>query len=265
MKGFVHLGIVVIVGLALLVTGATIYEQKYMQPEVSFGAPVSNIFNNILPSANQTYDIGSTTPAAEWKNIYTKNITISGTCTGCGSGSTFPFTPTDYGNSTSTTIGLLQGFLSNASSTITASTTISGVLTASGGIYGNLTGLASLATALNANGANCSAGSYPLGVDASGAVEDCTVAGASSTFPFTPTSYGNSTSSVIAFTVGLISQSSTTIPVLGSGLVGANNGLLYGFASSSLFGYTPLNPTRALTIAGTANQLTSSAGGQDLL
>ncbi|MBI1908868.1 MAG: hypothetical protein HYS22_01705 [Deltaproteobacteria bacterium] len=33
------------------------------------------------------------------------------------------------------------------------------------------------ATALAANGANCSAGSYPLGVDASGAVESCTVAG----------------------------------------------------------------------------------------
>ena len=44
---------------------------------------------------------------------------------------------------------------------------------------------------------------------------------------FTPQTYGNSTSSVIAFTAGLISQSSTTIPVLGSGLVGANGGLLY--------------------------------------
>src|SRR3990167_5004646 len=101
------------------------------------------------------------------------------------------------------------------------------------------------------------------GLSLSGGVLTATAAAGS--FPFTPTSYGNSTSSVIAFTAGIISQSSTTIPVLGSGLVGANNGLLYGFASSSLFGYTPLNPTRALTIAGTANQLTSSAGGQNLL
>lgn len=38
----------------------------------------------------------------------------------------------------------------------------------------NFWGLASLATALNANGANCSAGNYPLGIDASGAVEGCT-------------------------------------------------------------------------------------------
>lgn len=34
--------------------------------------------------------------------------------------------------------------------------------------------LAGTATALAANGANCSAGSYPLGVDASGAIESCT-------------------------------------------------------------------------------------------
>lgn len=33
---------------------------------------------------------------------------------------------------------------------------------------------AATATALAANGANCSAGSYPLGVDASGAAESCT-------------------------------------------------------------------------------------------
>ena len=36
------------------------------------------------------------------------------------------------------------------------------------------TGNAATATALAANGGNCSAGSYPLGVDASGAVESCT-------------------------------------------------------------------------------------------
>lgn len=35
-------------------------------------------------------------------------------------------------------------------------------------------GPATTATALAANGGNCSAGSYPLGVDASGAVESCT-------------------------------------------------------------------------------------------
>lgn len=38
-------------------------------------------------------------------------------------------------------------------------------------------GPATTAAALAANGSNCSAGSYPLGVDAAGAVEGCTVAG----------------------------------------------------------------------------------------
>jgi filamentous hemagglutinin len=42
-------------------------------------------------------------------------------------------------------------------------------------------GPATTATALAANGANCAAGQYPLGVDASGAVESCTVAAGSGT------------------------------------------------------------------------------------
>lgn len=45
-----------------------------------------------------------------------------------------------------------------------------------GTITAALTGNAQTATALAANGTNCSAGSYPLGVDASGNVESCTSA-----------------------------------------------------------------------------------------
>lgn len=94
---------------------------------------------------------------------------------------------------------------------------------------------------------------------------DCKTAWpASGVWPFTPTSYGQATTSVMGFLGGLISNGSTTVPSLGSGLIGANNGLLYGFASSTLFGYVPLNPTRQLTVEGTANQITSSAGAQDL-
>lgn len=48
---------------------------------------------------------------------------------------------------------------------------VGGVITAT-----TLTGNAATATALAANGANCSAGNYPLGVDASGAAESCTAA-----------------------------------------------------------------------------------------
>lgn len=45
-----------------------------------------------------------------------------------------------------------------------------------------ITGNAGTATALAANGANCSAGSYPLGVSASGAVESCTAVAANANF-----------------------------------------------------------------------------------
>ncbi|MBW6492286.1 MAG: tail fiber domain-containing protein, partial [Lentimicrobium sp.] len=43
--------------------------------------------------------------------------------------------------------------------------------------FGNLSGNATTATSLAANGNNCSAGYFPLGVDASGNVEFCTAAG----------------------------------------------------------------------------------------
>lgn len=46
--------------------------------------------------------------------------------------------------------------------------------TFSGNLTGAVTGNASTATALAANGSNCSAGQAPLGVNASGAVESCT-------------------------------------------------------------------------------------------
>jgi len=76
----------------------------------------------------------------------------------------------------------IQGFgITASSATITGNASASGTLSVDGIIYangtvvGNLTGNADTATALATNGANCSAGSYPLGVDASGAVENCTV------------------------------------------------------------------------------------------
>jgi hypothetical protein len=52
-----------------------------------------------------------------------------------------------------------------------------GILTATGfagPLTGAVTGNASTSTALFANGSNCSSGSFPLGVDASGASESCT-------------------------------------------------------------------------------------------
>ena len=212
-------------------TGFSGYTYFVPSAEIAYGAPVARLERTLIPETDVLYDLGTTTK--RWRYLYTQTastsaLTISGvaSCSGsnalttntsgvvaCGaitSGSTFPFTATSYGVSTSTTIGLLQGFLSNASSTISASTTITGVLTASGGVYGNLTGLASLATALNANGSNCTAGNYPLGVDASGNVEDCTAATAGgSSYPFALT--GNATSTLTQFNGGLTAYASSTI------------------------------------------------------
>lgn len=57
--------------------------------------------------------------------------------------------------------------------TSTFATTTMSKLTVTGALTGTLTGNADTATALAANGSNCSAGSAALGVDASGAAEGC--------------------------------------------------------------------------------------------
>lgn len=75
----------------------------------------------------------------------------------------------------------VTGTLANSSTTATALNTASAIVArdgsgnfAAGTITAALTGNASTSTALAANGANCSAGSFPLGVDAAGASETCT-------------------------------------------------------------------------------------------
>jgi hypothetical protein len=67
-------------------------------------------------------------------------------------------------------------------------------------------GAATTATALAANGANCSAGSYPLGVDASGAVESCTTAAVGDV-----TAVGPGCATGACFTDGLATTGSTAI------------------------------------------------------
>lgn len=103
-------------------------------------------------------------------------------------GGLFPFTVNAWGNSTTSTMGFLNGFLSTASSTISSALRLpslsQGVLyVGSGGLVNTIASSslnAGTATALSANPTNCSAGNYPLGIDASGNVENCTSAGGSS-------------------------------------------------------------------------------------
>lgn len=62
--------------------------------------------------------------------------------------------------------------VNNAS--IAGTLAVTGAITATGGVTGAIVGNADTATALAANGANCSAGLAPLGVSATGAAESCT-------------------------------------------------------------------------------------------
>lgn len=162
---------------------------------------------------------------------------------------------------TSTTLAFTGGLLSTASSTIHASTTITGALTASGGVYGNLTGNAGTASALAANGSNCSAGSAAGGVNASGAAEDCTdywteaentsaayiaLTGLSATWPIT---YNNGTG---AFTwSGLATTSQGT-----AGQLYYSNGST-GLIPVSTSSVTISSP---LTSAGTAGYVVGGSG-----
>lgn len=90
---------------------------------------------------------------------------------------------------------------SPAFSSITAGTNTAAAMVVGTGsslaVSGSGTIAATTAAALAANGANCTAGSYPLGVDASGAVESCTSV-ATSTVTFTnKTLNGESTGNVV--------------------------------------------------------------------
>lgn len=69
-------------------------------------------------------------------------------------GSTFPFTPFANYNATSTTLGFLNGFFSNASSTINASTTIAGQVTLTGATTTSANGF-SIGTGCFAIAGNC--------------------------------------------------------------------------------------------------------------
>lgn len=82
-------------------------------------APVSQLFRSIVPVSDNTYYIGTTTPSNLRYNGVFNNLTVSGTCTGCGTGAPFAWTVQSWGVSTSTTLGFLNGFLSTASSTFT--------------------------------------------------------------------------------------------------------------------------------------------------
>lgn len=101
--------------------------------------------------------------------------------------------------------------------TISGNATISGTNT---GDQTSVTGNAGTATALAANGSNCSAGQFPLGVDASGASESCTAL---------PTTISGTTNQITASaSTGAVTLSIPTNPTLPGTTTGTFSGNLTG-------------------------------------
>lgn len=111
--------------------------------------------------------------AAEGCTDYAEEPAASGLIAKTAANTTAARTITGTANQITVTNG--SGVSGNPTLSIPTSPTLPGTTTGtfSGNLTGNVTGNASTATALAANGANCTAGNAPLGVDASGAAEGC--------------------------------------------------------------------------------------------
>ena len=149
-----------------------------------------------LQSAATATGNGTVLPVSQFTSVAVQ-VTISATATvtfeGTQDGSTWASTVCSSTANTSGTLvtsatatGLYQcsvaglsHFRARISSYGSGTVTVNGRATTA--VISKKSGNAATATALAANGANCSAGSFPLGVDESGAAEGCTVASGSGT------------------------------------------------------------------------------------
>lgn len=193
---------------------------------------------------------------------------------GSGSGSSFPFTPTSYGVSTTTTIGFLSGLFATASSTFSSTfhlpSLADGGLTVYGGLVSSAatttagTGLTYAGNAFNCNTANAATFGCLLGADWTIFNNKISSSSLSAIFPFTPTSYGVSTSTTVGFLNGLFSTASSTFSggllVSNSTTTNATSTNLFSTNASStnLFGAN-INGFGLVTCTGT-NALTWSGG-----
>lgn len=247
-------------------------------------APVYSLYRSLIPEVNDTYYIGSTSPALEWKGIYTKDLTITGTCTGCGgAGGTFAWTPQTWGNSTSTTIGFLAGLLSNGSTTVTGTLhTDSQIVTT-----GNTIQFAGYSSSPQVYAGDSTTGLHFDGPGIiswhNGGVQTMLLSstqrvGIATSSPFArlsiqanandgtiiPTLFaiGSSTASATT-TLFSVSNTGSIFTSLGTGFVGSNNGTLYNFATSSLYtGTTGQFPyfSGTNTITATSSLFLASSG-----
>jgi hypothetical protein len=222
---------------------------KASQEYLVFGAPTSSVRyeRNIDPEIDSEFYLGTTTPSTRaWKGVIADQVCLTGdTCRSTwpsGGGGAFAWTPTNYGVSTSTTLGFLNGFLSTASSTVNASLKVLGQLSAS-----------STATSTFAQGINLDAGCFAIGgTCVGGSGGSGTVTQINTTYPITGGTITTTGTLALAF--------GTTTANSWEQLQTFTNGINVGGTT-----FTALIPTsRTITVAGTADQITSSAGAQDL-
>lgn len=172
------------------------------------------------------------------------NITTLGTITsGTWSATAISTTKGGTGQNFSGSSGLiaLNGGVASAISTTSMSASI--------------TGNAGTATALAANGTNCSAGNYPLGVDASGNAESCTAAGTGTlTAVSIATSNGFTGSSSGGATPALTLTTTATGLLVGNGTSIAASSTVatasYVATSTTLASQFQLASTSQFTISG---------------
>ena len=228
--------------LALITTFAISFSGTYLLPqqEVRLGAPVSNLFRNILPESNGTFDIGSTTPSAQWKNIYAQNITVSGTCTGCsGAASTFATTSISalYPLSWSTSLAQMSTALSTTTNNIWSGTNDFNTLTANaigssgdrvGSIYADLISTQWLEVSANVIDSSLKIGSSTNAVASTLVFQNT---GGTGTLTYS-TSDAFSLDKVLTLP-GFVSSASSTISYLGTGGTASNNGRLYNAATTT--------------------------------
>lgn len=218
---------------------------------ISFGA-----LTNVWTSTTGTHTWTSAATADGFKMVNTSTYGASG--------SVLKLSQT--GNVTGGAVLLIENSDSDSASIRTSpnnfSVSQSGATTATSFI-GPLTGNASTATALSANGSNCSAGSFPLGVDASGASETCTA------LPTTLTGTANQIS--VSASTGAITLSIPTSPTLPGTTTGTFSGNLTGNVTGNSSTATALaangsncsagNYPLGVDASGNVENCTSASGG----
>jgi len=206
------------------------------------GALTGNVTGNVTGSSGSTTGNAATATAlaANGANCsagqFPLGVNASGAAESC----------TALPTTISGTANQITASASTGAVTLSLPATITGLTSVtSTGFTGALTGNASTATALAANGTNCSAGSYALGVDASGNAEGCTVAS------------GAGTVTSVGWTGGIVSiATATTTPAFT--IAGTSGGIPY-FSSGSTWATSGALTASAVVLGGGAGAAPTSS------